>query len=149
MKFSTDDVFLNVNETNVNSFLKYVAKAAYDTGYTTDIKKLDQSFLAREKEFSTGLEDGFAIPHAKTSVVKKPGFLYFRLSQPLNWKTYDKKPVTDVFALMVPPENAGDKHLQMLANLSTALLEKDFKERLRNLSSKEKIAQFINEKIGE
>ncbi|MBC6357128.1 PTS sugar transporter subunit IIA [Lactobacillus helsingborgensis] len=149
MKFSTDDVFLNVNETNVNSFLKYVAKAAYDTGYTTDIKKLDQSFLAREKEFSTGLEDGFAIPHAKTPVVKKPGFLYFRLSQPLNWKTYDKKPVTDVFALMVPPENAGDKHLQMLANLSTALLEKDFKERLRNLSSKEKIAQFINEKIGE
>lgn len=105
--------------------------------------------MAREQEFSTGLEDGFAIPHAKTTAVKKPGFLYFRLSQPLNWKTYDKKPVTDVFALMVPPENAGDKHLQMLANLSTALLEKDFKEKLRNLSSKEMIAQFINEKIGE
>lgn len=149
MKFSNKDVFLDVNETSVNSFLKYAAKAAYDAGYTNDIEKLDQSFLAREQEFSTGLEDGFAIPHAKTTAVKKPGFLYFRLSQPLNWKTYDKKPVTDVFTLMVPPENAGDKHLQMLANLSTALLEKDFKEKLRSLSSKEMIAQFINEKIGE
>lgn len=149
MKFSNKDVFLDVNETSVNSFLKYAAKAAYDAGYTNDIEKLDQSFLAREQEFSTGLEGGFAIPHAKTIAVKKPGFLYFRLSQPLNWKTYDKKPVTDVFTLMVPPENAGDKHLQMLANLSTALLEKDFKEKLRSLSSKEMIAQFINEKIGE
>lgn len=149
MKFSADDVFLDVNEASVEDFLQYAAKAAYDAGYTNDIEKLDQSFLAREQEFSTGLEDGFAIPHAKTTVVKKPGFLYFRLSQPLNWKTYDKKPVTDVFALMVPPENAGDKHLQMLANLSTALLEKDFKEKLRSLSSKEMIAQFINEKIGE
>lgn len=149
MKFSADDVFLDVNEASVEDFLQYAAKAAHDAGYTNDIEKLDQSFLAREQEFSTGLEDGFAIPHAKTTAVKKPGFLYFRLSQPLNWKTYDKKPVTDVFALMVPPENAGDKHLQMLANLSTALLEKDFKEKLRSLSSKEMIAQFINEKIGE
>ncbi|WP_294880960.1 fructose PTS transporter subunit IIA [uncultured Lactobacillus sp.] len=149
MKFSADDVFLDVNEASVEDFLQYAAKAACDAGYTNDIEKLDQSFLAREQEFSTGLEDGFAIPHAKTTAVKKPGFLYFRLSQPLNWKTYDKKPVTDVFALMVPPENAGDKHLQMLANLSTALLEKDFKEKLRSLSSKEMIAQFINEKIGE
>lgn len=149
MEFSASDVFLNVNEHSVDSFLKYAAQAAYETGYTTNTEELGQSFLGREKEFSTGLEDGFAIPHAKTAAVKKPGFLYFRLSKPLNWKTYDNKPVTDVFSLMVPPENAGDKHLQMLANLSTALLEKDFKTKLRKLSSKEEIADFINKKIGE
>ena len=73
MKFSADNVFLDVNEASVEDFLQYAAKAAYDAGYTNDIEKLDQSFLAREQEFSTGLEDGFAIPHAKTTAVKKPG----------------------------------------------------------------------------
>ena len=57
--------------------------------------------------------------------------------------------MTDVFALMVPPENAGDEHLKMLASLSTALLEDDFKQQLRQLTSKEEIANFINQKIGE
>lgn len=149
MKFSANDVFLDVNELNVDSFLKFASQAAYDTGYTNNVKELNQSFLEREKEFSTGLEDGFAIPHAKTQAVKQSGFLYFRLSRPIDWKTYDEKPVTDVFALMVPPENAGDNHLKMLANLSTALLESEFKNNLRKLTSKREIAEFINQKIGE
>lgn len=149
MKFSANDVFLDVNELNVDSFLKFASQAAYDTGYTNNVKELNQSFLEREKEFSTGLEDGFAIPHAKTQAVKQSGFLYFRLSRPIDWKTYDEKPVTDVFALMVPPENAGDNHLKMLANLSTALLESEFKNNLRKLTSKREIAEFINQRIGE
>ncbi|WEV37641.1 fructose PTS transporter subunit IIA [Lactobacillus sp. ESL0677] len=148
MKFNANDVFLGINAKSVNSFLEKASEAAQSVGYTDNAKELTQSFLNREKEFSTGLEDGFAIPHAKTNVVKKSGFLYFRLSEPLDWETYDDKPVTDVFTLMVPPENAGNEHLKMLANLSTALLENDFKTGLRKLNSKEEIADFINKQIG-
>lgn len=149
MKFTINDVFLNVNEQSVASFLEFATKAAKDAGFTDDVSELKRSFLEREKEFSTGLEDGFAIPHAKTAAVLRPGFLYFRLAQPIKWQTYDDQPVTDVFTLMVPPENAGDEHLKMLANLSTALLEDDFKVKLRELTSKKAIADFINRKIGE
>ncbi len=149
MKFTASDVFLNVNELSVDSFLKFASQAAFDTGYTKSIAELNQSFLEREKEFSTGLEDGFAIPHAKNAAVQKPGFLYFRLSQPIDWQTYDDKPVSDIFTLMVPPENAGNEHLKMLANLSTALLEDEFKQKLRSLTSQKEIADYINQKIGE
>ncbi|MCX8720621.1 MULTISPECIES: PTS sugar transporter subunit IIA [unclassified Lactobacillus] len=149
MKFTATDVFLDVDEQSVASFLEFAAKAAKDAGFTDDVSELKRSFLEREKEFSTGLEDGFAIPHAKTADVLKPGFLYFRLTQPIDWQTYDDQPVSDIFTLMVPPENAGDEHLKMLANLSTALLEDDFKVKLRELTSKKAIADFINQKIGE
>lgn len=149
MKFTANNVFLDVNEQSVASFLEFAAKAAKDADFTDDVSELKRSFLEREKEFSTGLEDGFAIPHAKTAAVLKPGFLYFRLAQPIDWQTYDDQPVSDIFTLMVPPENAGDEHLRMLANLSTALLEEDFKVKLRELTSKEAIADFINQKIGE
>lgn len=149
MKFTANDVFLDVDEQSVASFLEFAAKAAKDAGFTDDVSELKRSFLEREKEFSTGLEDGFAIPHAKTAAVLRPGFLYFRLTQPIDWQTYDEQPVSDIFTLMVPPENAGDEHLKMLANLSTALLEDDFKVKLRELTSKKAIADFINQKIGE
>lgn len=149
MKFTANDVFLDVDEQSVASFLEFAAKAAKDAGFTDDVSELKRSFLEREKEFSTGLEDGFAIPHAKTAAVLKPGFLYFRLTKPIDWQTYDDQPVSDIFTLMVPPENAGDEHLKMLANLSTALLEDDFKVKLRELTSKKAIADFINQKIGE
>ena len=49
---------------------------------------------------------------------------------------------------MVPPKNAGNTHLKMLANLSTALLEDDFKKDLKSLNDPEEIANYISKKIG-
>lgn len=49
---------------------------------------------------------------------------------------------------MVPPKNAGNTHLKMLANLSTALLEDDFKQNLKTLNDSQEIAKYIRKKIG-
>ncbi|RMC24918.1 MULTISPECIES: PTS sugar transporter subunit IIA [unclassified Lactobacillus] len=148
MKFIKKNVLLNVDVKDKDSLLKYVSDQAQKISLTDDPDSLLQSFQEREKEYSTGLQDGFAIPHAKSDAVKKVGIIYVRLSNPIKWKTYDNKPVTDVFALMVPPENAGNAHLKMLANLSTALLEDGFKVDLRQKSNEEEIAKFISKEIG-
>lgn len=148
MRFTKENVFLNVNVENKDELLKYVSDQARKISLTDNPDSLLQAFKDREKEYSTGLQDGFAIPHAKSDAVKEVGIIYVRLSNPIEWKTYDDKPVTDVFALMVPPENAGNTHLKMLANLSTALLEDDFKVDLRQKSSEEEVARYISKKIG-
>ncbi|MBI1698611.1 fructose PTS transporter subunit IIA [Lactobacillus crispatus] len=148
MKFEKEDVLLNVNVDNKESLLEELSKYAQKIGFTKDPEGLLGSFKKREEEYSTGLQDGFAIPHAKSKAVEKVGIIYARLEKPIEWKTYDNKPVTDVFALMVPPKNAGNTHLKMLANLSTALLEDDFKKDLKSLNDPEKIANYISKKIG-
>lgn len=148
MKFEKEDVLLNVNVDNKESLLEELSKYAQKIGFTKDSEGLLGSFKKREEEYSTGLQDGFAIPHAKSKAVEKVGIIYARLEKPIEWKTYDNKPVTDVFALMVPPKNAGNTHLKMLANLSTALLEDDFKKDLKSLNDPEKIANYISKKIG-
>lgn len=148
MKFEKEDVLLNVNVNNKESLLEELSKYAQKIGFTKDLEGLLGSFKKREEEYSTGLQDGFAIPHAKSEAVEKVGIIYARLEKPIEWKTYDNKPVTDVFALMVPPKNAGNTHLKMLANLSTALLEDDFKKDLKSLNDPEEIANYISKKIG-
>jgi fructose PTS system EIIA component len=148
MKFNKENVLLNINVKDKDSLLKYVSDQAQKIGLTNDPNSLLQSFQEREKEYSTGLQDGFAIPHAKSDAVTEVGIIYVRLSNPIEWKTYDNKSVTDVFALMVPPKNAGNTHLKMLANLSTALLEDNFKVDLRQKFNEEEIAKFISKEIG-
>lgn len=148
MEFEKEDVMLNVNVDNKESLLQKLSEYAEKVGFTNDPKGLLKSFKEREAEYSTGLQDGFAIPHAKSEAVEKVGIIYARLEKPIEWKTYDNKPVTDVFALMVPPKNAGTTHLKMLANLSTALLEDDFKKDLKSLTDPQKIANYISKKIG-
>lgn len=148
MEFTKDNVLLNVDVNDKENLLKQVSDYAKQISLTDDPEGLLAAFKAREKEYSTGLQDGFAIPHAKSDAVNKVGIIYARLDNPIEWKTYDDKPVTDVFALMVPPKNAGNTHLKMLANLSEALLEEDFKKNLKAMTDNQKIAEFINQKIG-
>lgn len=148
MEFEKEDVMLNVNVDNKESLLQKLSEYAEKVGFTNDPKGLLKSFKEREEEYSTGLQDGFAIPHAKSEAVEKVGIIYARLEKPIEWKTYDNKPVTDVFALMVPLKNAGTTHLKMLANLSTALLEDNFKKDLKSLTDPQKIANYISKKIG-
>lgn len=148
MKFTKEDVLLNVNVKNKQELLDYISKYAKKINFTDDSDGLLKSFEEREAEYSTGLQDGFAIPHAKSTAVKKVGIIYAKTEKPIVWKTYDNKPVTDVFALMVPPENAGNTHLKMLASLSTALLEDDFKQDLKKMHDPEKIAVLIRKKMG-
>ncbi|WP_308557336.1 fructose PTS transporter subunit IIA [uncultured Lactobacillus sp.] len=148
MEFTKENVLLNVDVNDKNELLEKIANYAQKIGFTDDPKGLLESFKKREEEYSTGLQDGFAIPHAKSEAVKEVGIIYARLQKPIEWKTYDNKPVTDVLALMVPPKNAGNTYLKMLASLSTALLEDDFKETLKTLTDDQKISDLINQKMG-
>jgi len=142
------NVFLYVDLKNREEVLAYISKQAELLGYTDNPEKLLTAFLEREKEFSTGLQEGFAIPHAKTTAVKKTGIIYIRTNNPIKWETYDGLPVTDLFALLVPNDEANTSHLAMLSKLATALLEKKFKTKLRDLENEKQISTWLTKEIG-
>ena len=104
--------------------------------------------LNREKEFSTGLQDGFAIPHARSSYVKKVSVFLIRNKSRLNWETLDGSEVHNLFALAVPVENEGNIHLQMISQLATCLLEDDFKETVQSSNDQNELKKYILSKIG-
>ncbi|BDR56984.1 PTS sugar transporter subunit IIA [Xylocopilactobacillus apis] len=147
MILSQENIFLNVKETDKDDILHLIAQKSQLCGLTDDVDGIYQAFVDRESEFSTGLPDGFAIPHAKTDAAKKVGILYFRLTQPVDWQSLDDELVTDLFALIVPNENAGKDHLQMISSLATALLDQKFKKSLRELQDPKKLTDLINKNM--
>jgi PTS system nitrogen regulatory IIA component len=85
------------------------------------------SLLARERLGSTGLGQGVAIPHGRIKGLKDALGAFLRLSQPVPFDAPDGNPVSLVFVLLVP-EQATEKHLQILSELAQMFSDKTLRE---------------------
>lgn len=86
-------------------------------GVTEARDALLAAVMERENQRTTGIGLGFAIPHAKTDVVKGLIIALGRTAQPIDFAAIDGKPV-NLIALLVSPSNATSQHIQALARLS-------------------------------
>lgn len=135
---------MNIEAETKKEALEFVSEKAEELKLTDNKEGLLGAFINREEEFSTGLQGGFAIPHAKSEYAQKAAVLYVRLKKPLlDWETMDDQPVTELFALIVPEANAGNDHLMMISKLATSLLEDDFKDTLKSLTQKTMLKNYI------
>ena len=87
------------------------------------------ALTAREKLGSTGLGQGIAIPHGRIRGLKDAGGAFVRLAQPISFDAPDGRPVSQVFVLLVP-EQATERHLELLSELAQMFSERSFRERL-------------------
>lgn len=87
------------------------------------------SLSAREKLGSTGLGQGVAIPHGRLRGLAEARAAFVRLATPIAFDSPDGKPVSQAFVLLVP-EQATDRHLQLLSELAQMFSERGFRERL-------------------
>ena len=105
MDFNESTILLDVAVASKEELFEVIANYAYDLGFVANAAETCEAFIEREAEYSTGLQDGFAIPHAKAKTVLKPTVLFIRLKQEIEWETFDDSTVKNVFALMVPKED--------------------------------------------
>ena len=84
---------------------------------------------AREQLASTALGQGVALPHARIPGLLQAHAAYLRLNPALAFDAPDDRPVSDVFVLLVP-ERANERHLQLLAGVAERFAEPAFRERL-------------------
>ncbi|TDL73629.1 PTS mannose transporter subunit IIABC [Rhodococcus qingshengii] len=96
-----------------------------------------QAILKREAESSTGLGMNIAIPHGKSSAVKRPTVAFGIKRDGVDWKSLDGTEAKLIFMIAVPEKAAGDAHLKILQMLSRKLMDDSFREQLLKVSSKE------------
>ena len=87
------------------------------------------SLFARERLGSTGLGQGIAIPHGRIKGLPEAVGAFLRLSEPVQFDAPDGKPVSIMFVLLVP-EQANEKHLQILSELAQMFSDADFRGKL-------------------
>ena len=102
--------------------------------------------LRREEEGSTGIGEGIAIPHAKTSAVKAPGLAAMLVKDGVDFDSLDGEPAK-LFFLIAAPDTKDNVHLDVLSHLSMLLMNDDFRSELLNAgSAKDFLAVSTNTK---
>lgn len=141
--FLKQNILLQIEAHNKNESLIKIAEFCKSLNYVDDEKELYKAFLEREKEATTGFENGFAIPHARTKIIKEPHILFATFKNPIEWESLDKQPVTHAFILLVP-ENVNDFHIDLLSKISLALLDKKFVDEIKKSNDPQEIYSLIN-----
>ena len=106
------------------------------SGSLEDKKKFKQAILERERLSTTGIGEGIAIPHGKSSAVKRAALAAMVVPQGVDFASADGAPVHLLFMIAVPEEGA-ELHLEVLERLAAMLMDEDFRKRLHILSIEE------------
>lgn len=83
----------------------------------------------RERLGSTGIGHGVALPHGRVASLDSPVGAFVTLHTPVDFDAPDGRPVSLVFALLVP-EHATATHLQILAHLARLFGDEDLRRQL-------------------
>jgi PTS system nitrogen regulatory IIA component len=102
-----------------------------------------ESLFARERLGSTGLGQGVAIPHGRIKGLKEAQGALLRLAQPVPFDAPDGQPVSLAFVLLVP-EKATEKHLQILSELAQMFSDKLLREAMAQAADAAALHQLVS-----
>lgn len=137
------NVALDVDATSKTRLFETVAALfERDTGLAR--ATIVASLAAREKLGSTGLGQGIAIPHGRLKGLAEARGAFVRLASPIAFDAPDGRPVSQVFVLLVP-EHATDRHLQILSELAQMFSERPFRDRLASAADGAEVHALIRD----
>lgn len=143
-----ENVFVAENFASRDEALSFVSNQAVKAGVADDADAVMNAFLAREAEGTTGMMEGFAIPHAKSDAITEAAVIVVKDDSGVTgWDTMDGAPVNVAIALLIPGAQAGTTHLKILSKVAEALMDEDFRATVKGSSDAAEIAKTINARL--
>ncbi len=121
-----------------------IAKLEED-GVLNSRKEFREAILSRENESSTGIGMNIAIPHGKSSAVRKPSVVFGLKQEGIDWNSLDGTEARLIFMIAVPKESEGDAHLKILQMLSRQLMDDQFREKLLTVQTTKEAYQLLKQ----
>ena len=143
-----ENVFVAEDFASRDEALSFVSNQAVKAGLANDADAVMNAFLAREAEGTTGMMEGFAIPHAKSDAISEAAVIVVKdESGVTGWDTMDGAPVNVAIALLIPGAQAGTTHLKILSKVAEALMDEDFRATVKGSTDAAEIAKTINARL--
>jgi fructose PTS system EIIBC or EIIC component len=140
-----DTIIIHLTATNKDEVINELIAKLDTTGRLNNREGMREAILAREVHASTGIGEGIAIPHAKTSAVKVPSIAYGFSPVGIDYDSLDRQPA-HLFFMIAATEDANQAHLETLARLSEMLMDDSFREQLRKASTTKEVLEIVSAK---
>ncbi|MGM0436430.1 MAG: PTS sugar transporter subunit IIA [Bacillota bacterium] len=144
---NNDLITLQLKSTNKKDVIRELASYLDKADKITDLDTYVKAIEEREAQGSTGVGYGVAIPHAKSASVKAPALVFGKTDTPMNYESSDNDDA-DLFFMIAAPKGGENLHLQTLAKLSRKLIHEEFRDALREASTKEDVMNILNKIDG-
>ena len=102
------------------------------------------ALLERERERSTGIERGLAVPHCRTKVVDRMYIAIAILRDGIDWGSLDEQPTHFIF-LVVGPTNRPEQYLKLLSQISRLMKSDSTREKLSNAKTPTEVIEILRE----
>lgn len=103
--------------------LQAIARLAHGSDLLAEVSEDEilTALRAREALCSTGFGDGIAIPHCRLAAITRFVVGLLTIPSGVNFDSPDNEPV-NLVVFIIAPEMASDEHIQLLSEISQALL---------------------------
>ncbi len=135
---------LDLVSTAKNDLLAELAGALAAAEPRLDPENLLRVLREREALQSTGIGEGVAIPHGKISELDRLVATFARSTAGVDFSSIDGQP-TQLFFLLVVPEQSGGQHLKALARISRFFRDASFRDKLLGADDLDEIFRAIEE----
>lgn len=122
-----DLICLNLKATSKDDVFAEMIDILHTQGRIEDKTQFLQDILAREELGNTGFEDGVALPHAKSAAVIQPAVAIGISREGIEYGAEDGQP-SHLFFMIASPDGGANHHIEVLAQLSSKLIEAGFIE---------------------
>ena len=140
---SPERILCDVHSSSKKKLLETISEELARNSDELSKREIFESLCARERLGSTGLGKGVAIPHGRVKGTQHVEVSFIRLSKPLPFDASDGEPVDLLFALAVP-EDCGEDHLKLLAQVAELFSDPDLLRDLREAENSGRLLQLLS-----
>lgn len=140
-------VFVNEEVGSQREAIERLAYAAVQLQLVNDQEKFLKAIYEREKEFSTAVGFGVAIPHGMSDAVNEAFVGFIKPKKTLLWGN-EQKEVNLLFMIGVPESKKNIVHLKLISQISKNLMKQEFRENLLACRNDEEAFEYL-EKIND
>jgi PTS system fructose-specific IIC component len=142
---SKNSVCYSLKATTKEEAIIELSQLLVDDKKVSDAQQFYDDVLKREDEVSTTLDNGIAIPHAKSAAVLKTAIAVGISRSGVTCSEKNSEPIK-IIVLIASELNANDEHIRALSTITSKLLDDAFLKKLLSATSSDELYESL---VGE
>ena len=118
-----------------------------EVGLVENPSAITEVVWEREMQRTTGIGEGLAVPHGRCPTIDKLVIAMGIPSEPVDFQSYDRKPVQFIVLVLSPPDAITD-HIQVLGAISRLMSDPGFRKAAVNAESADELSGHFCEALA-
>ena len=141
---SEDRIILNLKSQEKEEVFEEMAPLFVEDNIidAEELEEFIEGLKEREKLTATGMQDGIAVPHAKSPSVHKIALALGISKEGINFESMDGEPSKYIF-MIAAPKGTKQEHLDLLAMISELSYSEEVLEKLEKAQTRAEVIEIL------